>query len=104
MDNSTDFLLTNSEHAMRSPFIKNDKFVLPPPVAEHGFSALVSISKHEQSASCSFLFDTGISENGVIHNADIFGIDFRTINGIILSHGHFDHFAGLVNVLKRISS
>src|SRR5215207_5670713 len=49
MDNSTDFLLTNSEHVIRPPFIKNDKFVLPPPVAEHGFSALINISKSEQS-------------------------------------------------------
>ena len=49
-----------------------------------------------------FLFDTGPSENGVIHNADIFGIDFDRIDGIILSHGHFDHFTGLANILRRI--
>jgi 7,8-dihydropterin-6-yl-methyl-4-(beta-D-ribofuranosyl)aminobenzene 5'-phosphate synthase len=65
---------------------------------------LVSISKHEQNVDCSYLFDTGISENGVIHNADVFRIDFSNIDGIILSHGHFDHFTGLVNILKRISS
>jgi 7,8-dihydropterin-6-yl-methyl-4-(beta-D-ribofuranosyl)aminobenzene 5'-phosphate synthase len=109
MDNSTDFLLTNSEHVIRPPFIKNDKFVLPPPVAEHGFSALINISKSEQSNTYEnynkkLLFDTGVSENGVIHNADIFGIDLGKIDGIILSHGHFDHFAGLVNILKRMSS
>jgi len=44
MDNTTDFLLANSEHAVRPPFVRNEKFVLPPPVAEHGFSALVNIS------------------------------------------------------------
>ena len=104
MDNSTDFLLTNSTHATRPPLIKNNKFVLPPPVAEHGFSALINIAKSQQNTNNSFLFDTGVSENGVIHNADIFGIDLGKIDGIILSHGHFDHFAGLVNILKRISS
>ena len=104
MDNSTDFLLINSKHAVRPPFIKNDKFILPPPVAEHGFSALISITKSEQGTGNLFLFDTGVSENGVIHNADIFDIDFSNIDGIILSHGHFDHFAGLVNILKRTSS
>jgi hypothetical protein len=56
MDNSTDFLLTNSEHAIRLPFIKNEKFVLPPPVAEHGFSALISIPKSEQNTGSSFLY------------------------------------------------
>ena len=104
MDNSTDFLLTNSEHAIRPPFIKNERFVLPPPVAEHGFSALIGINRYEQNTGSSFLFDTGVSEHGVIHNANIFGIDFSRVDGIILSHGHFDHFAGLVNILKRISS
>ena len=104
MDNSTDLLLKNSEHAIRPPLVRNERFVLPPPVAEHGFSAMVNILRHNQSVSNSFLFDTGVSENGVIHNADILGVDFGKINGIILSHGHLDHFAGLVNIIKRISS
>ena len=114
MDNSTDFLLTNSAHATRPPLIVNERFHLPPPVAEHGFSALVNIVKDTKdkaeknsgmhnNSSNTFLFDTGVSENGIIHNADIFGMDFNQIDGIILSHGHFDHFAGLVNILKRIS-
>jgi 7,8-dihydropterin-6-yl-methyl-4-(beta-D-ribofuranosyl)aminobenzene 5'-phosphate synthase len=103
MDNSTDLLLRNSEHVIRPPFVRNEKVVLPPPVAEHGFSALITISKSEQGISNSFLFDTGVSENGVIHNSDVYGIDFSKIEGIILSHGHFDHFTGLVNIIKRIS-
>lgn len=104
MDNSTDLLLRNSEHAIRPPFVRNGKVSLPPPVAEHGFSALITICKFEQDTGNSFLFDAGVSENGVIHNADIFLIDLSKIDGIILSHGHFDHFAGLVNIIKRISS
>ena len=47
MDNSTDFLLTNSSHAIRQQLIKDEKFVLPPPVAEHGFSALIQISEFD---------------------------------------------------------
>ena len=43
MDNSTDFLLINSAHAVRPTLIINEKFNLPPPVAEHGFSALVNV-------------------------------------------------------------
>ena len=104
MDNTTDFLLANSEHAVRPPFVRNERFILPPPVAEHGFSALINIPKSTQGTNNSFLFDTGVSENGVIHNSDIFRLDFTNTDGIILSHGHFDHFSGLVNILKRISS
>jgi metal-dependent hydrolase (beta-lactamase superfamily II) len=29
-------------------------------------------------------------------------IAFDQIDGIILSHGHFDHFTGLANILRRI--
>jgi len=43
MDNTTDLLLTNSNHVNRPPLTKNEKFILPIPVAEHGFSALVNI-------------------------------------------------------------
>jgi 7,8-dihydropterin-6-yl-methyl-4-(beta-D-ribofuranosyl)aminobenzene 5'-phosphate synthase len=105
MDNCTDFLLANSPHAKRPPLIVNEKYNLPAPVAEHGFSALVSTFSYDNNENNNtFLFDAGVSENGVIHNADLLGIRFDQIDGIILSHGHFDHFTGLVNVLKRISS
>jgi 7,8-dihydropterin-6-yl-methyl-4-(beta-D-ribofuranosyl)aminobenzene 5'-phosphate synthase len=105
MDNSTDFLLTSSVYARRPPIIVNEKYNLPAPVAEHGFSALISIlAKNNKKNNDTFLFDAGVSENGVIHNADLLGIRFDQIDGIILSHGHFDHFTGLPNVLKRISS
>ena len=88
--------------------IKDEKFILPPPVAEHGFSALIQISEFDQSSSENnnskkFLFDAGVSENGVLHSAGVFGIDIDRIDGIISSHGHFDHFAGLMNIIKRIS-
>ena len=36
-----------------------------------------------------------------VHNADLLGIDFSTIDKIILSHGHYDHTGGLRDVLRR---
>jgi 7,8-dihydropterin-6-yl-methyl-4-(beta-D-ribofuranosyl)aminobenzene 5'-phosphate synthase len=122
MDNSTDLLLKNSAHASRNPLIMNEKLNLPPPVAEHGFSALINIINDNNSnrdndrnrqdlienidgnTNYTYLFDTGVTEDGVIRNADLLGMDFSNIDGIILSHGHFDHSTGLVNILKRISS
>jgi 7,8-dihydropterin-6-yl-methyl-4-(beta-D-ribofuranosyl)aminobenzene 5'-phosphate synthase len=119
MDNSTDLLLKNSSHALRNPLIINQRLNLPPPVAEHGFSALINIVNDDSSSGSNrqnltentdgdtnytYLFDTGVTEDGVIRNADLLGMDFSNIDGIILSHGHFDHSTGLVNILKRISS
>jgi 7,8-dihydropterin-6-yl-methyl-4-(beta-D-ribofuranosyl)aminobenzene 5'-phosphate synthase len=118
MDNSTDLLLTNSIHANRPQLTTNEKFLLSLPIAEHGFSALVDIVVHSEEKkeknntgkkikyknnNSIFLFDAGPSEEGVIHNADILGIDFDRIDGVILSHGHFDHFTGLANILRNIS-
>jgi hypothetical protein len=56
MDNSTDLLLKNSAHALRTQLI--------------GFSALVSITTKDNRQD-QYLYDTGVTENGVIHNADL---------------------------------
>jgi hypothetical protein len=98
MDNSTDLLLKNSAHVLRSPLIMNERLNLSPPVAEHGFSALVSIvNDHSSSSSSSsnrqdltentdrninytYFFDTGVSEDGVIRNARIKGDNHCTFD------------------------
>ncbi len=73
MDNYTDRLLPLSYPAIRNPMIKDGQF-LPPPVAEHGFSALVRAvcygksEAEDKSKICNeiiTLFDCGTSENGV---------------------------------------
>lgn len=108
MDNITDRLLPNSQYAHRPPLGKDEKF-LPAPIAEHGFSAIIETevnNNNSESGSIQrniHLFDAGTSENGVIFNSDLFGINLQNIDAILLSHGHFDHFLGLQSVAKRIS-
>ncbi|MFC1944132.1 MBL fold metallo-hydrolase [Chloroflexota bacterium] len=48
------------------------------------------------------LFDTGQSGTVVLNNGDILGIRWKEIDGIVLSHGHYDHAGGLKWVLGRI--
>ena len=113
IDNYTDRLLQNTPHTARIPMISGEKF-LRAPLAEHGFSALIKIHyKHKnkninerkdyENYNNTFLFDTGVTEDGIILNAANFGINFQDIEAIILSHGHFDHFNGLLNVIDHIS-
>lgn len=60
---------------------------------EHGFSAFIE-TDHGR-----FLFDTG-SGHSIISNSLILNRDLKTIGKIFLSHGHYDHTAGLPEVLK----
>lgn len=55
---------------------------------EHGFSAWI------ETAGRRILFDTGQGP-AFADNADKVGIDLRTADTIILSHGHYDHTGGL---------
>jgi 7,8-dihydropterin-6-yl-methyl-4-(beta-D-ribofuranosyl)aminobenzene 5'-phosphate synthase len=104
VDNITDRLLPSLSLVKRPALISNKRFNKPP-IAEHGFSTLVEISYKYKDKKIlkKFLFDTGVSKNGIIYNSNIFGINFEDIETIILSHGHFDHISGLISVLKKIN-
>lgn len=62
--------------------------------AEWGFSAFIEYDDRK------YLFDTGNSGDCVVKNAELCNINLRNIDGIILSHGHYDHANGLEAVLK----
>ena len=102
VDNVIDSLLTDKGPAKRTPTGQLPMIAAPqfeggstrnPLVAEHGFSALVSVRRGERSHT--LLFDTGISPDGMAGNMERLGIDAGAIEAIILSHGHFDHAGGL---------
>jgi 7,8-dihydropterin-6-yl-methyl-4-(beta-D-ribofuranosyl)aminobenzene 5'-phosphate synthase len=71
------------------------------PLAEHGFSTLIRVLHDRKKIS--ILFDTGISSDGVVENAKRMGLGLGEVEYIVLSHGHYDHFGGLVSALKTIN-
>jgi len=71
------------------------------PIAEHGFSTFIRILCGGKTVS--ILFDTGISADGVVENAKRMGLELSEVEYIVLSHGHYDHFGGLVSALKTIN-
>jgi 7,8-dihydropterin-6-yl-methyl-4-(beta-D-ribofuranosyl)aminobenzene 5'-phosphate synthase len=60
--------------------------------AEHGFSALVTV--RTGNVSSTLLFDTGSSPDALSVNVERLGIDVGGVQGVVLSHGHFDHAGG----------
>jgi 7,8-dihydropterin-6-yl-methyl-4-(beta-D-ribofuranosyl)aminobenzene 5'-phosphate synthase len=69
-------------------------------LAEHGFSALVTITTKERPRT--MVFDFGFSEDVVARNASALGVDLTKVEVAVLSHGHIDHFGGLAQVAARI--
>jgi 7,8-dihydropterin-6-yl-methyl-4-(beta-D-ribofuranosyl)aminobenzene 5'-phosphate synthase len=68
-------------------------------VAEHGFAALVRVRRGDTEST--LLFDTGLSPDGMVTNAERMGVDLAGIQAVVLSHGHFDHAGGLAGLAGR---
>lgn len=73
-----------------------DGTVRRPLVAEHGFSALVELTLAGRTRQ--LLFDTGSSPRGVVDNAVGVDVDLTGIDGVVLSHGHYDHTTGMTGL------
>jgi 7,8-dihydropterin-6-yl-methyl-4-(beta-D-ribofuranosyl)aminobenzene 5'-phosphate synthase len=67
--------------------------------AEHGLS--YHIVTEINGISHSFLFDYGLDPHGVNQNVELLKIDLAKVEALGLSHGHLDHWANLVPLLKR---
>ena len=63
-------------------------------IAEHGWAVFIETDQGN------FLFDTG-QGRAIINNARHFKKELSTIQGIIISHHHYDHTGGLLSVLEQ---
>jgi 7,8-dihydropterin-6-yl-methyl-4-(beta-D-ribofuranosyl)aminobenzene 5'-phosphate synthase len=68
---------------------------IPRIIGEWGFSALV------ETDEMTVLMDSG-EGHGIVHNADLLGIDLAQVDKIVISHSHVDHTGGLRKVLGKI--
>ena len=47
------------------------------------------------------LVDFGFTPEAMVNNSELLGIDAAKIDALVLSHGHYDHFGGLVGFLRQ---
>jgi 7,8-dihydropterin-6-yl-methyl-4-(beta-D-ribofuranosyl)aminobenzene 5'-phosphate synthase len=50
------------------------------------------------------MLDYGYTPDALMNNMEVMGVDGTKIQGMILSHGHFDHFGGLIGFLQKYRS
>ncbi len=99
LDVSLDLLMAGSETVRRATVagtLGEGRTTLR---AEHGFSCTVTVVKGDRKES--FLFDAGLTKDGLLHNMDLLEVRPADLHAIVLSHGHADHVAGLMGFLSR---
>ena len=47
------------------------------------------------------MLDYGYSQNVLYNNMELIGVDPRKLDALIISHGHYDHFGGLMGFLDK---
>ena len=111
VDNSTDLLLVDqgpvhrygllsAATATRLPTNVLDTGAYDIPLAEHGFSMLVTVSRagHDHH----LLFDAGMTPDGLSGNMRRLGLSPFDIELVVLSHGHSDHVTGLDGFIRTV--
>jgi 7,8-dihydropterin-6-yl-methyl-4-(beta-D-ribofuranosyl)aminobenzene 5'-phosphate synthase len=67
--------------------------------AEHGLSFFIETVIN--GSSTGFMFDYGVDGRSILSNMALLGIDLGKAAALGLSHGHFDHWGGLIDILKQ---
>ena len=97
VDNFVDLLMAGAEGVHR--YLAYDLADRDQLVAEHGFSALVTVRSGREQIP--LLYDGGLTPSALGRNLDVLDIPVGELRAIVISHGHADHHGGLEGLFRR---
>lgn len=71
-------------------------------ISEFGLS--MDVETRRDAETRNILVDFGFTPEALTTNIELLGIDPGKLDALVLSHGHYDHFGGLVSFLKQHKS
>lgn len=97
-DNYVDMLLPDLPHVTRTGLAHHFDPKTKSVKGENGIAMHVEVSWGRYSYRV--LFDTGMSGAVLMHNLEVLDLRASALDHIVLSHGHPDHYGGLLTLLE----